>query len=68
MGPTRISEGRGPMGPFMAQLRLPRFSGRLVGLRSYVLVMAACMSVSKDIGERYPKPECSRTGLYQPSI
>ena len=44
-------------------LRLPRFGGRLVGLRSYVLVMAACLSVSKDIGERYPKPECSRTGL-----
>ena len=43
-------------------------SWTVYGLGSYVSASAVCMLASQAMGERYPRAECSLTGLYQPSM
>jgi hypothetical protein len=50
------------------RLKLPRFRGVFDGFVDYGFVVTTSIIASYAIGERYPNAECSRTGLYQPSI
>src|SRR6202043_1044203 len=66
--PKRNTSKRHPEHKVYPYLGVAPFQWTVCQLAVYVLVMAACMSASEVVGERYPRPECNRTGLYQPSI